>query len=138
MNNIIGTTPALAETNMPKSATSDSKEALLTKHPFLEGLDPHQIRLLKDCAIEVHFQPGELIFREGDPANRFYLIQKGRVALESSAGGRGINFIQEVGAGEVLGWSWLFPPYYWHFDARAIEPTQAVFLYGTPLREECE
>ena len=41
-------------------------------------------------------------------------------------------------AGEVCGWSWLFPPYHWHFDARAVEPTEAIFFYGTRLREQCE
>lgn len=138
MNENIETTSALAEIETPRSATTAGAELLLLKHPFLEGLNPHQIRLLKDCAMVMHFRPGELIFREGDPANRFYLIHKGKVALESPAGERGSVFIQTVGDGEVLGWSWLFPPYYWHFDARAIESTEAIFLYGTPLREECE
>lgn len=113
-------------------------ETLLAEHPFVKGLNPHQLRLLNDCAMEVNFQPGELIFREGDPANRFYLILKGNVALESHTEEHGRIPIQIVGAGEVLGWSWLFPPYYWHFDARAVEPTRALFFYGTPLREECE
>jgi CRP/FNR family cyclic AMP-dependent transcriptional regulator len=110
----------------------------LPKHPFLEGLSPHQLRLLSDCAMVVRFQPGELIFREGDPANRFYLITKGKIALESYVQDRGTTLIQTVGVGDVLGWSWLFPPYYWHFDARALEPVEAIFFYGTPLRDECE
>ncbi len=84
------------------------------------------------------FAPGELIFREGDPANRFYLIHKGKVALESYVRERGTVLIQNIGSGDLLGWSWLFPPYYWHFDARAVEPVEAVFFYGTPLRDECE
>lgn len=113
-------------------------ETLLAEHPFVKGLNPHQLRLLNDCAMEVNFQADELIFREGDPANRFYLILEGNVALESYTEEAGRIPIQIVGAGEVLGWSWLFPPYYWHFDARALEPTKALFFYGTPLREECE
>ncbi|HZV34462.1 MAG TPA: cyclic nucleotide-binding domain-containing protein [Verrucomicrobiae bacterium] len=138
MNESIKATRELAETKTPICASTAGVETLLRQHPFLKGLTPHQIRLLTDCAMVTHFSPGELIFREGDPANRFYLIHEGKVALESPGGENGSIFIQNVGAGEVLGWSWLFPPYYWHFDARAIEPTQAVFLYGTPLREECE
>jgi CRP-like cAMP-binding protein len=51
---------------------------------------------------------------------------------------KGMTPIQEIGAGEALGWSWLFPPYFWHFNARALEPTDAIFLYATPLRDECE
>ena len=86
----------------------------------------------------VKFQPGELLFNEGDPANRFYLIHGGKVSLESWVKDRGLVSVQEVGPGEVLGWSWLFPPYYWHFAARALEPVEALFFYATPLREECE
>ena len=88
--------------------------------------------------MQSQFNAGELIFREGDPANRFYLIQRGQVALESSLKDRPAVRIQTIGAGDVLGWSWLFPPYYWHFDARTLEPTSAIFFYGTRLREECE
>ena len=85
-----------------------------------------------------HFPAGELIFREGDPANRFYLIQNGKIALESHARNQRNTLIETIGAGDVLGWSWLFPPYYWHFSARAIEATDVIFIYATPLREECE
>jgi CRP-like cAMP-binding protein len=84
------------------------------------------------------FNAGETIFREGDPANRFYLILSGKVAVESYVREQGFKVIQTIGTGEVLGWSWLFPPYYWHFDARAVESTEALFFYGTPLRTECE
>jgi CRP/FNR family cyclic AMP-dependent transcriptional regulator len=115
-----------------------SIETLLADHPFVKGLSPHQLRLLNDCAMEISFLPGELIFREGDPANRFYLVLSGNVALESRTEGNECVSLQVVGPGEVLGWSWLFAPYFWHFDARAVEPTKVLFFYGTPLREECE
>src|SRR4030095_4917892 len=75
--------------------------------------------------------------QKGRTANRFYLIERGSVALESSTGDAAVR-IDEVGPGDLLGWSWIFPPYVWHFDARAIEPTTAIFLYGTILREYCE
>lgn len=118
--------------------STSSVEKILAEHPFLKGLSPHQVRLLADCAMVTRFQPGEVIFREGDPANRFYLILSGKVAIESQGRDSGRKVIQTIGAGDVLGWSWLFPPYYWHFDARALEVTAAVFFYGTPLRTECE
>jgi len=111
---------------------------IIMGHPFLAGLSPHQCRILTDCAMFTVFEPGELLFREGDPANRFYLIRNGKVALESRTGDGGVTLIQTVGPGEILGWSWMFPPFYWHFDARAVEPTEAIFFYGTPLRTECE
>lgn len=117
--------------------TSDLAKRIAA-HPFMKDLSPHQCRLLADCAMMTKFVPGELIFREGDPANRFYLILRGRVALESHVSPRGVIPILTVGAEEVLGWSWLFPPFFWHYDARALEPTEAIFFYGTPLRAECE
>src|SRR5881394_810514 len=85
-----------------------SLESMLRKHPFLNEMIPHQLRLLSDCSMQTHFKAGELILQEGDPANRFYLIQQGRVALESFISDKGNTPIQTIGAGEVLGWSWLF------------------------------
>lgn len=115
-----------------------SIEATIAGHPFLAGLSPHHLRLLSDCAMPARFTPGELVFKEGDAANRFYLIQKGKVALECYANEKGEALIQIISSGDVLGWSWLFPPYCWHFNARALEPTEAIFIYANPLRGECE
>jgi len=115
-----------------------SLEAALAEHPFLAGLSEHQHRLLSDCAMLSHFEPGEFLMREGDLANRFYLIIRGKVTLESYVKSRGRVAVQTVAGGDILGWSWLFPPYYWHFDAQAAEPTDVIFLYATPLRKECE
>jgi len=122
----------------PQATSARSIERRIIEHPFLNGMTPHQHRILSDCAMAMHFSAGELIFREGDPANRFYLIEKGNVSLESYVKGQGMIPIQTIGVGEVLGWSWLFPPYFWHFNARALEPIDAIFFYATPLREECE
>jgi CRP-like cAMP-binding protein len=113
-------------------------ESLVRKHPFLKDLSPHQYRLLADSAMRIQYNAGEVIFRQGDPANRFYLIQRGKVAVETWLRDRGTITIQTLVGGDVLGWSWLFPPYYWQFGARAVEATDAIFIYGTPLREECE
>lgn len=107
-------------------------------HPFLAGMNHAELALLVDCAMVVRFEPGQLIFSEGELANRFYLIESGRVILESSARFDDAVEIDTVGAGDLLGWSWMFPPYVWHFTARAVEPTVAIFFYGTILREYCE
>jgi CRP/FNR family transcriptional regulator, cyclic AMP receptor protein len=107
-------------------------------HPFLAGMNRSQLTLLTDCAMVVHFNPGQLIFREGELANRFYLIETGKVILESSGRLGDPVIIDNVGAGDLLGWSWMFPPYVWHFTARAVERTEAIFFYGTILREYCE
>src|SRR5262245_55316291 len=111
-------------------------EKQIAEHPFLRDLTPDQLRVLTDCAMQSHFRAGEVIFREGDPANRFYLIQQGKIVLEAPIKDGSPVTIGTIGPGDVLGWSWLFPPYYWHFDARAVEPTSAIFFYGTRLREE--
>jgi CRP-like cAMP-binding protein len=132
-----------AEQN-PRGAVKDegaavkAVEKVIAEHLFLRGLKPAQLRRLADSALRMHYESGELIFREGDPANRFYLIEQGRVSLESHRRDEGPVAVQVIGPGDVLGWSWLFPPYYWHFDARALEPTTAIFFYGTRLREQCE
>ena len=113
-------------------------EDSIVQHPFLKGMSTDHLKILVDSATQAEFAAGETIFREGDPANRFYLIQEGRVELLSRKQDRPPVEIQTIGAGNVLGWSWLFPPYYWNFEARASEPTKAIFFYGTRLREKCE
>ncbi|MEW6155870.1 MAG: cyclic nucleotide-binding domain-containing protein [Verrucomicrobiota bacterium] len=110
----------------------------IRNHPFFRGLSSEYVRVLADAAMLTEFAKDQSVFEEGDPANRFYLILEGKVALESQTEGLDPVQLQTIGAGEVLGWSWLFPPYYWHFDARAIEPTRAIFFYGTRLREKAE
>jgi CRP/FNR family cyclic AMP-dependent transcriptional regulator len=116
-------------------------EPLVTRvalHPFLAGMNREQLALLTDCARPVHFGKGQIIFREGEMANRFYLIEAGKVVLESSEGLGNPAIIDTIGPGDLLGWSWMFPPYTWQFTARALEPTAAMFFYGTILREYCE
>jgi CRP/FNR family cyclic AMP-dependent transcriptional regulator len=107
-------------------------------HPFLAGMNHTQLALLTDCAIAAHFKPGQIILREGELANRFYLIESGKVVLESGGDFGEPVIVDTISAGDLLGWSWMFPPYVWRFTARAIEPTEMIFFYGTILREYCE
>jgi CRP-like cAMP-binding protein len=88
-------------------------------HPFLVGMNPKQLALLTDCAISVRFKKGQTILREGELANRFYLIESGKVVLESGEGFGEPVIVETIGAGDLLGWSWMFPTYVWHFTARA-------------------
>jgi len=121
----------------PRNQEREQFEKEVAAHPFLIGMGEQHIRLLADCAMRSHFHAGGVIFREGEAANRFYLIERGKVALESSTLGEPIQ-IEEIHDGDLLGWSWLFPPYAWHFTARALADTNAIFFYGTILREYCE
>jgi CRP-like cAMP-binding protein len=112
--------------------------ARVTLHPFLAGMNRVQLALLTDCAMATHFKKGQTILCEGEFANRFYLIESGKIALESGSGFGDPVMIETVSAGDLLGWSWMFPPYVWQFTARAVESTTAIFFYGTILREYCE
>ena len=107
----------------------------LAAHPFLKGLGMDHITVLAQSALPTHFEKDELIFKAGEPANGFYLIETGSVALEGSILDHGPITTDVVSAGEPLGWSWLFPPYLWHFDARAAESTTAICLSGILLRQ---
>jgi CRP/FNR family transcriptional regulator, cyclic AMP receptor protein len=107
-------------------------------HPFLAGMNHTQLALLTDCAVARHFNTDQTILREGEFANGFYLIETGKVALESETSFGDSILIQTIGAGDLLGWSWMFPPYVWQFTARAVEPTTALFFYAAILREFCE
>jgi len=107
-------------------------------HPFLAGMNRNHLAFLTDCAMASQFKKGQTILREGEFANRFYLIETGKVVLESTAAIDDPVVVETIGAGDLLGWSWMFPPYMWHFTARAVVPTTALFFYGTILREYCE
>jgi CRP/FNR family transcriptional regulator, cyclic AMP receptor protein len=113
-------------------------EPLLAAHPFLKGLDQKHLKLIVGCASNMVFNPGQYIFRESEEANSFYFIRKGRITVETYSALHGPITIQTRTEGEILGWSWLVPPYRWHFDARATEQTRVVALDGKCLREKCE
>jgi len=113
-------------------------EPILAQHPFFRDLDPAYRQFIVECAGNVRFQAGEYLCHEGEAANQFYLIRQGRVALQIFVPGKGPNTFLTVEAGEVLGWSWLFPPYRWQFDVRAVELTRAIGFDGQCLRTKCE
>jgi CRP-like cAMP-binding protein len=113
-------------------------ELVLAEVPLFQGMDAERLQLLAGCAANVHFEPGEVLFREGDEANAFYVIRGGTVALEAFVPARGGMTIETIDAGEVVGWSWLFPPYRWHFDARALAPVRATAIDGACLRGKCD
>ena len=115
-----------------------SLEHVLADAPFLEGLDAERIALLAGCAGNVRFDAGEQLFREGDGADVFYVVRHGSVAVETFVPARGPMMIETIEAGEVIGWSWLFPPYRWHFDARALTQVRATSFDGACLRGKCD
>lgn len=107
--------------------------AAIGEHRFFRGLKPKYLAMLAEGAKCASFKAGEMLFREGEPANRLYLIDHGRIALEAHEPANGTFLVQTLTAGDVLGWSWLFPPFVWHFQARAVEPTSVIILNGAHL-----
>jgi len=118
--------------------TMETLERFLAEHLFFTGLDPEYLKLLVGCASNHRFDAGQLIFRQGEPANQFYLIRHGRVAVEIYSPGRGPLTVQTLGEGDVLGWSWLIEPFCWRFEARSLELVRAIALDGKCLRTKCE
>jgi CRP/FNR family cyclic AMP-dependent transcriptional regulator len=116
----------------------ETLEPLLAAHPFFANLEPRFLQVVAGCAANGRFPAGTFLGREGEPANQFYLLRHGKVALQIHLPDRGALTIETLEAGEVLGWSWLFPPYRWHFDAQALELTRALVFDGQCLRAKCE
>ena len=115
-----------------------SLEQLLADVALFEDLDDDERALIAGCGQNVHFAEGEYIFRDGEAADSFFLIRHGSVALEAFVPTRGPVVIETLEAGEVLGWSWLFPPCRWHFDARALSSVRATGFDGACLRGKCD
>jgi len=111
---------------------------LLASHPFFCDLDATTLDLLSGCATNEHATVDALVFRADEPADQFYVVRRGRVALELSAPGNPRTVLDTVEAGEVVGWSWLVPPYRWFCDARAVEPTDLVTFDAACLRAKCQ
>jgi CRP/FNR family cyclic AMP-dependent transcriptional regulator len=113
---------------------TQSIEELLAHHQLLRGLPVDVVAQVAGCSRNVVFHPGELLLAEGDAADTFYLLRRGRVSIDVHAPGRGPIVIETVGEGAVVGWSWLVPPYRWTFDARALDEVGAVAVDGACLR----
>jgi CRP/FNR family transcriptional regulator, cyclic AMP receptor protein len=113
-------------------------DALLVESPLFADLEQEQLELIAGCGRNATFGEGERLFREGDAADVFYLVRRGVVALDTYVPNRGALTVDSVGPGEIAGWSWLVPPYRWHFTGRAVEPVHAVQFDGACLRGKCE
>lgn len=113
-------------------------EDLLVDHPFFSGFSAEHAELIEGCARNRRFDPGQFIFREGDPADEFFLIRHGKVSLEIAAPGKRPIVFQTIGPGDILGASWLVPPYRWMFDAQAVDLVRAIGINAVCLRDKCE
>ena len=106
----------------------------LPQHPFFADLDESVAALVAGCAVNVHFRPGQHLFHEGEPADAFYVIRHGRVSLEVHTPTGPSVVVDSAHDDDVVGWSWLVPPYRWRYDARATEETSAIAFDAACLR----
>ena len=112
-------------------------DAVVAESPIFRDMDKQYLELIAGCGQNTGFEAGQYLFHEGDPADTFYLVRHGRVMLETFIPGRGALTVETIDEGDVIGWSWLFPPYRWHFDARALDVVRAVAFDGACLRGKC-
>jgi CRP-like cAMP-binding protein len=113
-------------------------ELAIAQHPFFHGLPAEDIRSVAAQAAILSFQEGELLFKEGEDADKFYLVIKGKVAVESHSPDKGAVRIQTIEDGEMLGWSWLVAPYQYRFGAKVVTQTELIVINGKQLRVQCE
>jgi CRP/FNR family transcriptional regulator, cyclic AMP receptor protein len=113
-------------------------DAVVLDAPVFAGLEAAHAEQLAGCARTAGWEQGEMLFREGDPADVFYVLRRGRVALELFVPHRGSLTVETIEPGDVVGWSWLFPPYRWHFDGRAVVQVRAIAVDGACLRRKCD
>jgi CRP/FNR family transcriptional regulator, cyclic AMP receptor protein len=122
---------------LQKKPRFDFTAETLPEHPLFTGLSVEIRQTLAECGMRTDFEAGNMVVGAGQPANGFYLVIHGSIDLETPEQ-ETASRVQTIGAGDILGWSWLFPPYYWHFHAVAREPVQTIFFYGTRLRQQCD
>jgi CRP/FNR family transcriptional regulator, cyclic AMP receptor protein len=116
----------------------ENLERIIAECPFFADLDRAYLDLVVGCASNVRFEAGAHVFREGTAADTFYLIREGKVNVEILAPHHKPHVVATAGEGEILGWSWLLPPYVWKFNGRAVHATRAIALDGKCLRNKCE
>ena len=109
--------------------------AALAAHSFLRGMSHDQLGVLAEAARDVSFPARYRLFEDGGSATRFWLIQSGHVSLDLHVPGEGPVVIETIGMGELLGWSWLFPPYTWAFGAVAVTAVEAFEFDAPTVRE---
>ena len=109
----------------------------LAGHPFLHGMSRNHLAVLAEAASDVTFPARHRLFEDGGSANRFWLIRSGHVSLDLHIPGEGPVVIESIGMGELLGWSWLVPPYRWAFGAVAATALEAFEFDAPAVRERC-
>ena len=118
--------------------TKRTIDQILADYPFFQEFSPEYLQLIAGCGQNAHFKADTYLFKEGETASHFYILRHGRVALETHIPGPGMVTLQTIDTGEVVGWSWLCPPYRWQFSARIVEEVRTIVFDGVCLRNKAE
>ena len=113
-------------------------ESIVAKHPFFDGLQPAYLELITGCAANHVIKAGEFLFHEGEEAQQFFVIREGTLKLLVQMPAAGEIILQTIHSGEIVGWSWLFSPYRWHFSSRAATELRVLTFDGACLRQKCD
>ncbi len=117
---------------------NQSIEDYLSTHIFFSGLDESFLNFVSSSATELQIKKGDILFRQGEHANKFYLLRDGQVSMQIPALVGPVLEVQNLGENQILGWSWLIPPYRWHFLARAVEDSNLLEFDGSAILARCE
>jgi CRP-like cAMP-binding protein len=115
-----------------------SIEDYLSTHSFFSGLDDSFMKFLSNSAQELQVKEGHVLFQQGKPADKFYLLRSGQVSVQVPALVGPTLELQVLGEGQMLGWSWLIPPYRWNFQARALQDSDLLEFDGSAILAHCE
>jgi CRP/FNR family transcriptional regulator, cyclic AMP receptor protein len=113
-------------------------EKILEEHPLFSGMKEQHLRTLVESSTVVRFEAGDVIFEEGDPAHHSYLIRTGKVALQLVSYRVEPFTLMTLEEGDIIGWSWLFPPYRWKFTAKALSVIRAISLDARSVCARCD
>ncbi len=111
---------------------------VITKNAFFAGIPADLAAALASLSSITDLKIGQMLLHVGEPAGHFYIVERGLVSIELYAPGRDSIVVDQIPPGEVVGWSWLVPPYRWRFDARAVVPTSVIDFDAMTLRERLE
>ena len=115
-----------------------SIEDYLSTHTFFSGLNDNFMKFLLNATTELQIKRGEVLFQQGGRADKFFLLRNGQVSIQVPALEGPALDIQTLGENQILGWSWLIPPYRWNFLARAVEDSDLLEFDGNVILARCE
>ncbi len=118
--------------------SNQSIEDYLPTHAFFSGLDDSFMKFLSDSATQLRVKKGDVLFQQGERADKFYLLRNGQMSVQVPALMGPTLEIQTLGEDQILGWSWLISPYRWNFQARALDDSDLLEFDGSAILARCE